>query len=340
MLLGSILLGCSDRYAGDEGIDTVKSEKVDVIRLADLSRYGMDDMNGFVKHGHRLVLGKTFTTGGVVRTLDLDNPEEKMLVAKSVASSGRVRSLSSFTSFDGVSVTALDFENGELVENPVSPLARGESQESVIKLPEGQQHLIAVKAKDFVVSTGFYEEGRYLLYSLVDGSARYFLSYPDHLDYPGLQEKTKAMLYASSILRVRPDQSAFVCADMYSGVIDFCRITADSIERVKMICLHYPKVEIMETPSPRVAYYRDNRFGFSDIAVTGDKVYALYSGKSYQEAGGQVSGGQTLLVYDWEGNLVKSCSLDDDLINVNYDSEEQLLYGITSKGNLVKINCL
>lgn len=339
MLFGSILLGCSDRYAGDEGIDTVKSEKVDVIRLADLSRYGMDDMNGFVKRGHRLVLGKTFTTGGVVRTLDLDNPEEKMLVAKSETSSGRVRSLSSFTSFDGVSVTALDFESGELVENSVSPLARGESQESVIKLPLGQQHLIAVKAKDFVVSTGFYEEGRYLLYSLVDGSARYFLSYPDHPDYPGLQEKTKAMLYASSILRVRPDQSAFVCADMYSGVIDFCRITADSIERVKMIRLHYPKVEIMETPSPRVAYYRDNRFGFSDIAVTEDKVYALYSGKSYQEAGGQVSGGQTLLVYDWEGNLVKSCSLEEPLTNMSYDWYEKEIYGITSNGKLIKI-CL
>lgn len=339
MLFGSILLGCSDRYAGDEGIDTAKSEKVNVVRLADLSRYGMDDMNGFVKQGNRLVLGKTFTTGEVVRALNLDNPEEKMLVPGSVASSKRVRSLSSFTSFDGVSVTALDFENGELIESSVSPLARGESQASVIKLPEGQQHLIAVKAKDFVVSTGFYEDGRYLLYSLVDGSARYFLSYPDLPDYPSLQEKTKAMLYASSILRVRPDQSAFVCADMYSGVIDFCRITADSIERVKMIRLHYPKVEITETPSPRVAYYRDNRFGFSDIAVTKDRVYALYSGKSYQEAGGQVSGGQTLLVYDWEGNLVKSCSLEEPLTNMSYDWYEKEIYGITSNGKLIKI-CL
>ena len=339
MLLECILLGCSDRYMGNDNIDTIKGEKIKMVRLADLSRGGMDNINGFIKCGDKLVVGTTFSAEGIARTLDLNNPEQENLSAKGRFSSGRLRSLSSFCSFDGFSVTALDFEKGELIECAVSPLARGESQEFVIHLPKGQQHLIAVKAKDFVVSTGFYEEGRYLLYSLVDGSARYFLSYPNHPDYPDLQEKTKAMLYASSILRVRPDQSAFVCADMYSGVIDFCRITADSIERVKMIRLHYPKVEIMETPSPRVAYYRDNRFGFSDIAVTEGKVYALYSGKSYQEAGGQVSGGQTLLVYDWEGNLVKSCSLEEPLTNMSYDWSEKEIYGITSNGKLIKI-CL
>lgn len=77
-----------------------------------------------------------------------------------------------------------------------------------------------------MIDTGLYEKGRYLLYSLPDQSARYSLSYPDHPVYPGLQEKTKAMLYASNVLRVRPDGEAFVCADMYSGVIDFCRVTA------------------------------------------------------------------------------------------------------------------
>lgn len=329
MLIGSILLGCSDRYAGDESINTVKSNKVNAVRVADLSRVGIFDTDGFYKQGNKLIVG-TSTMDGFIRSLDLDHLEQDNSAARSIPSSKRLRSLSSFNSFDGSSVTALDFIAGELVESATAPLARGESKESVIRLPAGQQHLIAVKAKDLVISTGFYEEGRYLLYSLVDGSARYFLSYPETPQYPDLQQKTKAMLYGSSILRIRPDQSAFVCADMYSGLIDFCRVEADSIYRVKTVCLHYPKVNISESPSLRVAYYRDNRFGFSDIAVTNDKVYALYSGKSCQEAGSRVTECQTLLVYDWEGVLEQCITLDMNLVNIVFDPMEEMIYGITA----------
>lgn len=339
VLFGSILLGCSDRYMGDNSTDTVKSEKVNVVRLADLSRSGIYDVNGFVKRGNKLVVG-TISLEGFSRSLDLENLKQGNLTARSIASVKQYSSLSSFCSFDGSTIMALDFEKGEIVESTMTPLARGENQESIIRLPAGEQHLIAMKANDIVISTGFYEKGRYLLYSLADGGARYFLSYPDFPGYPDLQEKTKAMLYASNILRIRPDQSAFVCADMYSGTIDFCRINADSIERVKLVRLHYPKVEISEIPSSRVVYHRENRFGFLDIAVTDNKVYALYSGKTYQMDKEHAFEGQTLLVYDWEGNLERSLLLDVPLVNVSYDREEQGIYGITSGGDLVKINCL
>ena len=340
VLLGSILLGCSDRYTGDDSIDPVKSERTTVVRLVDLSRSGINDMKGFDKRGNKLVVGTTYTSEGVGRSLDLEHPERRDVGARSSVASKRVRSLSSFNSFDGSSVTALDFEKGELIESPVAPLSRGGSQEVVIQLPKGKQHLVAVKAKNFVISTGLYEEGRYLLYSLADGSARYFLSYPETPGFSDLREKTKAILYASSVLRVSPDQSAFVCADMYSGAIDFCRIVAGSIERVKTVRLHYPSVQITEVPSSRVAYTQDNRFGFIDIAVTGDRVYALYSGKTYRVDRGRAFECQTLLVYDWEGNLVKSCLFDTPLVNINFDLEDQNIYGVTVDGTLVKVGCL
>ena len=328
VLLGSILLGCSDRYTGDDSIDSVKSERTTVVRLADLSRSGINDMNGFVKRGNKLVVGTTYTSEGVGRSLDLEHPERRDVGARSSVASKRVRSLSSFNSFDGSSVTALDFEKGELIESPVAPLSRGGSQEVVIQLPKGKQHLVAVKAKNFVISTGLYEEGRYLLYSLADGSARYFLSYPETPGFSDLREKTKAILYASSVLRVSPDQSAFVCADMYSGVIDFCRVTSVGIERVKLERLSYPRVEISETPDPRVLYSRENRFGFMDVAVTPERVYALYSGKTYRVDRQRAFECNRLLEYDWEGNLVRSFDFDVALTGITYDRDEGKLYGV------------
>ncbi|MFR5658229.1 MAG: hypothetical protein ACLUDU_09700, partial [Butyricimonas faecihominis] len=217
VLFGGILLGCSDRYMGDESMNMVKSEQVKVVRLTNLAQAGIYDVSGFIKQGNKLIVGATYMKEGVARALDLESPLQEDLSLEKGNSSRRVRALSSFNSFDGKSVTALDFRTGELVETPVSPLTRGTTEETIVQLPAGEQHLIAVKTDDFVISTGFYAEGRYLLYSLADGSARYYLSYPDCPEYPDLQEKTKGMLYASSVLRVRPDGQAFVCADMYSG---------------------------------------------------------------------------------------------------------------------------
>ena len=186
VLFGGIVLGCSDRYLDDESLNTVKSEQVEAIRLADLSQTGIYGINGFIKQGNRLIVGPTYMQEGVAQTIVLDHPAGKVLSSKAVVSSKPFRTLSAFNSWDGKSVTALDFKTGELIENAVSPLTRGITETSVIQLPRGEQHLIAVKTNDCVISTGFYGEGRYLLYSLVDGSVRYCLSYPDCPDYPVL----------------------------------------------------------------------------------------------------------------------------------------------------------
>ena len=339
VLFGGIVLGCSDRYLDDESLNTVKSEQVEAIRLADLSQTGIYGINGFIKQGNRLIVGPTYMQEGVAQTIDLDHPAGKVLSSKAVVSSKPFRTLSAFNSWDGKSVTALDFKTGELIENAVSPLTRGITETSVIQLPRDEQHLIAVKTNDFVISTGFYGEGRYLLYSLVDGSVRYCLSYPDCPDYPVLQEKTKGMLYASSILRLRPDGQAFVCADMYSGVIDFCRLIPGGIERVKLERLSYPMTEISETPVPRVLYKRENRFGFMDIAVTSECVYALYSGKTYERDRQGAFEGNRLLEYDWEGNLVRTLDFNVALTGITYDCDEGALYGIAGNAgvSLVKL---
>lgn len=330
VLLGSIALGCSDHYLDDESLNAVKSEQVEAIRLANLSQTGIYGINGFIKQGNRLIVGSTYMQEGVAQTINLDRPAVKVSSAENVLSSKPYRALSAFNSWDGKSVTALDFKTGELIESAVSPLTRGTTEVSVIQLPRGEQHLIAVKTDSFVISTGLYGEGRYLLYSLTDGSARYYLSYPDCPDYPVLQEKTKGMLYASSILRIRPDGQAFVCADMYSGMIDFCRITAEGIERVKLEQLSYPRVEISETPDVRVGYSRENRFGFMDMAVTPERVYALYSGKTYADNRQNAFESNRLLEYDWEGNLIRNVVFDTALTGIAYDDEEGRLYGITN----------
>ena len=107
----------------------------------------------------------------------------------------------------------------------------------MIQLPDSLNTLRAIRAGNYIIATGLYTQGRYLLYDLDTKTFGFHLSYPEHPVYPALREDTKAILYASTVLKVRPDNRYFVCGDMYSGNLEFCRITGDHIDRIKAYCL-------------------------------------------------------------------------------------------------------
>ncbi|WP_251620716.1 BF3164 family lipoprotein [Odoribacter lunatus] len=225
-------------------------------------------------------------------------------------------------------VSALNFQTGQLFVTPETE--NGMSETYSIQLPEGVQHLIADKHDDFIISTGLYEKGRYMLYSLENGSARYFLSYPGHPDYPQLDEYSKSVLYASSVLKIRPDGKAFVCSDMRSGILDICGINGDQIERIKLLTFYFPKVHISgNTPKNlKVAYDKSTIHGFMDMAVSDHRIYVLYSGKSKKKDRYHIGFCQTLLVFDWNGLLMDTYTLDIPVSNICYDKNENTLYGI------------
>lgn len=189
--------------------------------------------------------------------------------------------------------------------------------------------LWAVEAGDYVLSTGLYTQGRYQLYNTRSGETNYYLSYPNHPQWPNINEETKAILYSSNALKVRPDNSAFVCADMYSGIMDICSIQNGEIKTIKQICFNYPKVYIKQEKgqSPEVAYSRDSRLGFSDISVTNDRIYALYSGKTYREDSNSMRESSNLLIFDWNGNLLRSFKIETPLTLLSFKEMEHAIYG-------------
>lgn len=196
--------------------------------------------------------------------------------------------------------------------------------------------LSVVQAGQYILSTGFYTQGRYKLYDPASGETRYYSSYPSHPEWPDLQEKTKSVLYASSVLKVRPDKAAFVCADMYSGIMDICLLQDGKIETIRQLCFSYPKVYIQEDGPggfPKVAYSRGNSFGFSDISVDENYIYALYSGKTYREDNNSVRESTNLLIFDWTGRLIRSFELETPLNFLEFKEAEHAVYGTRFDSN-------
>ena len=207
-------------------------------------------------------------------------------------------------------------------------LSSYDSQVDVSKYPGA---FWAVKAGKYIISTGFYTQGRYKLENIASGETGYFLQYPDHPKFPKIDEETKAIMYASNVLRLRPDNEAFVCGTMYSGVLEICKIQNDQIFAVKQLNLHYPKVYIQKSKAkdkyPTVAFSRDNFFGFTDIFTTQDRIYTIYSGKTFRENQKNIQEGSFLMVFDWNGNLLKSFELSVPLTLLKYNEEEKAIFG-------------
>lgn len=65
---------------------------------------------------------------------------------------------------------------------------------------------------------------------------------------------------------------------------------------------------------------------YIDLASAGSNIYALYSGKSIKESKNNF--GQYILIFDWEGNFIKSFKLDQFTFSITIDERSGTLYGI------------
>lgn len=304
-----ILFSCVDP-SGEKGEKPLKRLKIEGIQ--NLSEEGIYDAWGIVKMGNKFIVRSSSGISAV----------ETRNVGNTLSRSG---------GNNGEGVILYDCFR----ENVVEYFTEGDKlQMRSVELLEGQKHLVAARGKDFIISTGLYEKGRYL-YTPREGKARYFLSYPDLPDLPALTERMKAILYASSVLRVRPDGMMFVCADMYSGAIDFCRIENGNIELVNRLCLHAPDIRVCGNEQPKICYTRDSRMGFMDVTVAEDRVYAIFSGKNYREEGKDFTSCKTLMVFDWNGNLQNTYSLEHGVTGINYVAGENVLYAVSNAPDIL-----
>lgn len=76
---------------------------------------------------------------------------------------------------------------------------------------------------------------------------------------------------------------------------------------------------------------RECRNGYNNIAVTKDRIYALYNGRPAASKGDGDLSANTVLVYDWDGNAVERLHLPVDCYKISIDaSRPHDLYALRS----------
>lgn len=194
------------------------------------------------------------------------------------------------------------------------------------QLPAGGLVSCLVRGRK-VVSTGLYFEGRYRLAAFGSERTACFGAYPQ-----GDSEIDAELLptaYVNSRLAMKPDSSRFVCVNSNCGILEINAISEDSIVRVAQVAYHYPDVVGNRSGNMAVAAIRKSNInGFFDVACTDDRIYALYSGRSYDEAGLNIENCDFLIAFDWSGNFVGALHLSPALRTICIDRESGMLYGL------------
>ncbi len=329
------LAACSeDNYLNNPPETLASGNEVNSQFVANLSEYGITTLSRITKHGNILAVGQRYSENNVDLINLATRTSDKWLPLGD--ETNEAYSIYNLSVNAHGEISAFDFNTGKLHRHNPTTLSR--SAAPPLLLTGNNNHLSAVQGDNFIISTGLYEQGRYRFYSLDDNSETYFIPYPEHPEYPNLSKYVQSILWASTVLRLRPNNKAFVCTDIRSGQIDICNIEGRTISLVCRHCYYYPHVNINAKRYTPVAYYDDNISGFRDVAVSNDHIFVLYSGKTYKDEQQKIANCSTLLVFDWNGTLLETRSLPQGATYISYDLEENALYGTTPDAQLVRYN--
>ena len=239
---------------------------------------------------------------------------------------------------NGDIVSAFDFGTKKFVEINLNEYATPGYQPTFTSLTDNNKTPIgAIRIGDRLLSTGVYTQGRYCI-SQVSGDDTYSVSYPACAD-PTLTDTLKSAFYASNTLAVKPTLERLACANMQTGCLDICEINGNELTRVNEVHLTPAKVKFnRHRPKGRglvhpVNYSKYHIFGFCDLAVSDDYIYALYSGRTLKQHNLDVDKGKTILVFDWNGSHVRTYRLENACSSISYSAEENTIYALSQENN-------
>ena len=171
--------------------------------------------------------------------------------------------------------------------------------------------------KDFWI--GFFDE-----YDKLKSS----IDFPTFKETQNLRDIQKSIIFVNTLITVHPRKNKFVAATMKCGVLSFCEVTEDKkINEYSQIKYYTPQFSIVDEVG-NIAYDKEYNVAFCDIDCSNDKVFVLYSGRSFKTHGLQNHHCEHLLIYDWNGNAINHYKLDVPMYSMRYDNENKSIYGI------------
>jgi WD40 repeat protein len=172
-------------------------------------------------------------------------------------------------------------------------------------------------------------EGLFCLMDETGREIRVFFEYPcRNEDERSIKNHIRATAY-QGILASDPDGKKCVYAPLDGEIIHFYEIRKDDVQVIKKIEKVFPTYSPDENGGSMAN--KENVVGYISVTATGNYVYALYCGKTWEELLKNGSVGlhsNEVRVFDWKGNLLKTYSLDVPCRYISASKDDKKLWAM------------
>lgn len=130
-------------------------------------------------------------------------------------------------------------------------------------------------------------------------------------------------------LALRPSGDRIVLADRHAGELEIFD-TAGTLERRVAGPVPFGPVYTVRPgqDGPVFASNEDLRFGYTSVAASDARVYALFSGRTRRAYPGEANYGEYVHVFDWNGRFLRSLRLDAPVFAIAVDPADSALYAV------------
>ena len=130
-------------------------------------------------------------------------------------------------------------------------------------------------------------------------------------------------------LKADPLRERLVLANRHAAYIEVFGSDGRTRHRIVGPTPFEPAFEVkVGERGPSMASGEDLRFGYVDVAPTGDRIYALFSGRTRGAYPDRAVYGSTVHVFGWDGALQAIFELDIDAMAITVDEERDRILAV------------
>src|SRR5690625_154017 len=180
--------------------------------------------------------------------------------------------------------------------------------------------------QNLFLGTGHFLNGRYALTNTSQNVVETWGEYPFQ-DTLKVSDKVLGMAFQTKSIR-HPHKPIFVSVTYSSANFEIIQLSDQKLSMVAQINSYPPYFEDNSSGnSVSINLDNKNRWGYQDVAVTDNFIYALYSGKKKEED--RFYFGDQIFVFDWNGNPISQLNLSKGVFSIAVDNNDKIIYALT-----------
>jgi len=184
------------------------------------------------------------------------------------------------------------------------------------------------RTKDFFIGTGILEKGRFAVYDL-NGT---FITEGGRYPFRGERmERANAFLTYQGSYCTNPDNNSFASGCLYSDYLAFYKVKDNEITLTKEYFSRDADIKSDNNgTTSRVAPNNSSTINYTSAFGSKSYCYMLFSGKTYEDNNNSDSGGKHIIIFDWDGNYIKTFETDVIIYNFFVDETNNIIFAVAN----------